>query len=69
MKTVKIRALAFPSAHEAREHAAVEHTKAVLLEGKPFVVWEDDCVRLAAAGVSFAYLCEHMGQIMSVPVN
>ena len=69
MKTLKIRAVEFDSAYEALEHAAIEHGKAVLLEGKPCVVSEDDCVRLAAAGVSFAYRCDHHGQIMTVSVN
>ena len=68
-KTIKIRALAFPSAHEALEHAAIERGKAVLLDGKPCVVREDDCVHLAAAGVSFAYRCDHHSQIMTVSVN
>jgi hypothetical protein len=69
MKTIKIRAVEFDSAHEALEHAAVEHVNVILLEGKPCVIREDDCVRLAEAGVSFAYSCEHKGQIMTVPVN
>jgi hypothetical protein len=69
MSTLKIRALEFATTHDAIQHTEAEYGTAVLLEGRPCVVSEDDCVRLAAAGVCFAYLCDHQGQIMTVPVN
>ena len=48
--------------------------EAIRLGGKPMVVRQADCDRLAAAGVGFAYLCDHempdgSFRIMTVPVN
>ena len=48
--------------------------EAIQLGGKPMVVPQADCDRLAAAGVGFAYLCDHempdgSFRIMTVPVN
>jgi hypothetical protein len=45
-----------------------------MLRGKPMVVAQADCDRLAAAGVEFAYLFNHempdgSFRIMTVPVN
>jgi hypothetical protein len=54
-------------------HRAVGR-RAVLLQSRNWVVTAAEADRLAAAGVSFAYLCEHVtpdGQygVMTVPVN
>jgi len=48
--------------------------EAILLGGQPMVVPQSDCDRLAAAGVEFAYLCDHempdgSYRIITVPVN
>jgi hypothetical protein len=47
---------------------------AVRVEGKNLVVARDEADRLAAAGVEFAYLCDHEmpdgeHRIVTVPVN
>ena len=48
--------------------------EAILLDGSPAVVPQTDIDRLAAAGVEFAYLCDHempdgTHRIVSIPVN
>jgi hypothetical protein len=67
---VEFEAIEFPSAHEAIQHSfASRQGEAILLEGKNLVVSQQDADRLEAAGVSFAYLCDDAGQIVTVPVN
>jgi hypothetical protein len=67
---IEFEAIEFPSAHEAIQHSfASRQGEAILLEGKNLVVSQEDADRLAAAGVSFAYLCDDAGRIMTVPVN
>jgi hypothetical protein len=59
---------------------AIQHSDAsgfgepILLDGKPMVVPQADCDRLAEAGAEFAYLFNHempdgSYRIMTVPVN
>jgi hypothetical protein len=68
--TIEFEAVEFPSAHEAIQHGfASRHGEAILLGGKNLVVSQEDADRLAAAGVSFAYLCDDAGRIVTVPVN
>ena len=48
--------------------------EAILLDGNPVVVPQTDIDRLAAAGVEFAYLCDHelpdgTRRIVTVPIN
>jgi hypothetical protein len=48
--------------------------EAVMLDGTPMVISQADLDRLAAAGVEFAYLCNHempdgSFRILTVPVN
>ena len=48
--------------------------EAILLDGNPVVVPQTDIDRLAAAGVEFAYLCDHelpdgSHRIVTIPVN
>lgn len=66
---IKIEAVEFPGAHEAIQHSEAAGGTAIRLNGKNLVVREADADRLAAAGVYFAYLCDHHGQIITVPVN
>ena len=68
--SIEFEAIAFPSAHEAIQHSfASRQGEAILLEGKNLVVSQEDADRLAAAGVSFAYLCDDAGQIVTIPVS
>jgi hypothetical protein len=68
--TIEFEAVEFPSANEAIQHSfANRQSEAILLVGKNLVVSQEDADRLNAAGVSFAYLCDDAGQIVTVPVN
>jgi len=62
-------ALVFPTARAALAHAQAAGGEAIRLDGDHLVVRRQDADQLAAAGVYFAYLCDHHGQIMTVPVN
>ena len=61
--------LEFATAGEAIRFAAANRPVAIRLEGKNLVVRQEDADRLAAAGVEFAYLHDHEGRIVTVPVN
>jgi hypothetical protein len=68
--TIEFSAIEFPSAHEAIQHSfASGQGEAILLGGENLVVSQEEADRLAAAGVSFAYLCDDAGQIVTIPVN
>jgi len=73
--TIKIKAIEFETAGQAIQWTdAAGRGVAVLAGGKNLVVDQAEADRLAAAGVSFAYLCDHeMGdgshRIVTVPVN
>jgi hypothetical protein len=68
--TIEFEAIEFPSAHEAIRHSfASRQGEAILLNGKNLVISRPDAERLAAAGVSFAYLCDDAGRIVTLPVH
>lgn len=73
--TIEFSAIEFDKAWEATQHIdASGRGKAILLDGKPMVVSQEDADRIAAAGIEFAYLCDHempdgSYRIMTVPVN
>ena len=64
-----VKFLEFPSAREAVQHAAANGGKAIRMGGRNLVASEPDAQFLAALGIEFAYLCEHKGRIVTVPVN
>jgi hypothetical protein len=72
---MQIQAIECVSSSDAIQEAnAGGFGEAVLLDGKPMVVPQRDLDRIAAAGVEFAYLCNHQMpdgafRIMTVPVN
>lgn len=66
---MNIRVTNFKTAREAVAHAAAKDMAAVLLNGKPAAVSRKDAERMEAAGVSLAYLCDHKGKVVTVPVN
>lgn len=72
--TIEYEAIEFETAGEAIQWTyASGRGVAILLDG-PKVVDQKDADRLAAAGVEFAYLCDHempdgSHRIMTVPVN
>lgn len=68
--TIEIRAIEFDTASEAIQYTdASGRGVAIRLEGKNLVVEEAEADRLAARDVSFAFLHDHKGRIVTVPVN
>jgi len=67
---MQIEGVEFDTAHEAIQHTeAAGWGTAVRVDGKNLVIREADAERMAAAGVEFAYLCDHEGRIVHIPVN
>ncbi len=73
--TIHFKAHDFETADEAIQHTyASGEGVAIRLRGQPLVVLQEDADRLDAAGVEFAYLCDHQmpdssNRIVTVPVN
>ncbi len=73
--TIRINALDFETADEAIQHTyASGRGVAIRVRGQAVVVDQNDAHRLDAAGVDFAYLCDHempdgSHRIVTVPVN
>jgi hypothetical protein len=60
----------FESARRAIEQArAFEGGVAVLMDGKNYVMSQDYADQLIARGKELAYLCDHKGRIVTIPVN
>ena len=66
---MKFKAIEFQTADGAVIHAQAKGGTAVLIGGKYLVVSEDTAQRLGQAQLEFAYLCDHKGRIVTVPVN
>jgi len=74
MREIIFTAIGFPSAFDALQHTEAAGGKAVLLDGRNFVMTQDEADRVAAAGVEFAYLVQHQMpdgdyRVMTIPVN
>jgi len=75
MRTINVKGIEFETIDEAIQHTdAAGWGVAVRLAGRNFVVLEEEADRIAAMGVSFAYLCDHEmpngeHRIVTVPVN
>jgi hypothetical protein len=73
--TIHFKAIDFETADEAIQHTCASgEGVAIRLRGQPLVVEQEDADRLNAAGVEFAYLCDHQmpdgsHRIVTVPVN
>jgi hypothetical protein len=65
----ELKFLEFASALEALQHATANGGKAIRMGGRNLVASEPDAQFLAALGIEFAYLCEHDGRIVTIPVN
>jgi hypothetical protein len=69
-RTIDVEFIEFATAREAIQHSrGREGLVAVLWGGRNRVVRREDADRLATSGAFFAYLSEHRGRIMTVPVN
>jgi hypothetical protein len=74
MQAISFKAIEFESAGEALQYTEAAGGKAVLLDGRNFVMTQDEADRIAAAGGEFAYLVQHEmpdgeWRIMTIPVN
>jgi hypothetical protein len=73
--SVEFQALEFETADEAIQHTSASGDGvAIKLRRERLVVSQDNADRLAAAGVEFAYLCDHempdgTNRIVTIPVN
>ena len=73
--TIEFRAIEFKTAHEAIAWTEADGRGVGLpVDGKNLVVDQAEADRLAAAGVEFAYLCDHEmpngeHRIVTIPVN
>ena len=67
---IEIRVLEFDTARAAIRHAkAAGAGVAIRMGGKHLVVSKADADWLAELGACFAYLSDHHGRIVTVPVN
>jgi len=67
---ITIRATEHPNAHEAIQHLDVSgDDHAILVGARYLTVTKAEAERIAAAGIEFAYLVDHHGKIMTIPVN
>jgi hypothetical protein len=69
MKTMQIKAVKCTTASNAIQFADASGKSAIMLDSGYFAASQAECDRVAQAGVSFAYLADHEGQIMTVPIN
>ena len=74
MNTIHFHAIEFDTAGDAIQHTEAAGGEAILLDGRNFVMTQDEATRIAAAGVEFAYLVQHEMpdgeyRIMTIPVN
>jgi hypothetical protein len=67
---ITIHATEHRSAHEAIQHLDVSgDDHAILVGNKYLTAKQAEVDRLAEAGIEFAYLVNHQGKIMTIPVN
>jgi hypothetical protein len=67
---VTIRATEHPNACEAIQHLDVSgDDHAILVGNKCLTLKQAEVERIAAAGIEFAHLIDHHGEIMTIPVN
>jgi hypothetical protein len=67
---ITIRATEHQNAHEAIQHLDVSgDDHAILLDGKYLTARQAQIDKIATAGIAFAYLVDHDGTIMTIPVN
>jgi len=67
---ITLQATEHQSAHEAIQHLDVSgDDHAILVDNKYLSAKQAEVDRLATAGIEFAYLVDHDGKIMTIPVN
>ena len=69
-KDITIRATEHQNAHQAIQHLEVSgDDHAILLDGKYLTLKQAEADRIEMAGIEFAYIVDHHGKIMTIPVN
>jgi hypothetical protein len=67
---ITIRATEHAGAHQALQHLEVSgDDHAILVGGKYLTLKQAEVEKIAAAGIEFAYLVDHQGQIMTIPAG
>ncbi len=66
---MKFKAIEFKTEHQAIEHAEASGGHAIRINEKNLVVTSTEEERLIENGVSFAYLADRNGTIVTIPVN
>jgi len=70
LNDITIRATEHQSAHEAIQHLDVSGDDHAILVGRKYLTTKRaEVEKIAAAGIEFAYLVDHHGKIMTIPVN
>jgi len=64
-----IRVTRFATARQAVASAKARKMTAVHVNGRPAIVSGKDAERWEAAGLNFAYLCDHNGTLVTIPVH
>jgi hypothetical protein len=71
-REIQIKGIEFKNACEAIQHADNDgepQGKAITIGGKFLVVQQAEADRIAAMGVSFAYINDCNGRVVTVPIN
>ena len=67
---ITIRGTRHQSAHEAIQHLSVSGDDHAISVGEMYLtIKKTEAERLETSGIPFAYLVDHQGTIMTVPVN
>jgi hypothetical protein len=67
--TIEFEAIEFTNINEAIAHAEAADVEAIHLNGKYFVLDPLEADRLDEAGVTFAFVYDLDGKIVTIPVN
>ena len=66
---MEFKAIECKTPHEAIELAEASDANAIRMDGRNLVVSQVETDRLMDAGLPFAYLADHNGTIVTIPVN
>ena len=67
---ITIQATEHASTHDAIQHLSVSGDDHAILVGRKYLTAKRaEVEKIAAAGIEFAYLVDHHGKIMTIPVN
>ncbi len=64
-----VRRFEFKTMRDAVAHAAAADFAALMLDGKPTTISREHARHLEEHGIYFAYICQHKGELFTIPVN